>query len=242
MVIIGSAVSGSKSKSNVVIESHLTSTIDTHCAMLAVVRGHLDFLQEAKLNIPEGTFEILCGKHVEDLTTSLKYTVASLGDAAASMAAVRESVLTEPKKNVIITAISEASSRSADGSAPKCSMANQEMMHMQHYLSEWDWTVFMADTATAAKKVETIVHRCRSIGLLSMSELYAQRGLDFRTEMDKRAADMVHIQNLAKQYGIPFELLFRPTNTPIGTVEGVEESEDEPAEMEEPESEDEPNS
>ena len=80
------------------------------------------------------------------------------------------------------------------------------------------------------------------MGLLSMSELYAQRGLDFRTEMDKRAADMVHIQNLAKQYGIPFELLFRPTNTPIGTVEAVDESEDEPAEMEEPESEDEPNS
>ena len=78
------------------------------------------------------------------------------------------------------------------------------------------------------------------MGLLSMSELYAQRGLDFRTEMDKRAADMVHIQNLAKQYGIPFELLFRPTNTPMGTVEAVDE--DEPAEIEEPESEDEPNS
>jgi hypothetical protein len=59
--------------------------------------------------------------------------------------------------------------------------------------------------------------------------------------MNKRAADMVHIQDLAKQYGIPFELLFRPTNTPIGTVEGVD-SEDEPAEMEEPESEDKPNS
>ena len=78
------------------------------------------------------------------------------------------------------------------------------------------------------------------MGLLSMSELYAQRGLDFRTEMDKRAADMVHIQNLAKQYGIPFELLFRPTNTPMGTVESVDE--DEPAEIEEPASEDEPNS
>jgi capsid protein len=80
------------------------------------------------------------------------------------------------------------------------------------------------------------------LGLLSMSELYAQRGLDFRTEMDKRASDMVHIQNLAKQYGIPFELLFRPTNTPMGTVESVDKSEDEPAEMEEPKSKDEPNS
>jgi capsid protein len=79
------------------------------------------------------------------------------------------------------------------------------------------------------------------MGLLSMSELYAQRGLDFRTEMNKRAADMVHIQDLAKQYGIPFELLFRPTNTPIGTVEAVD-AEDEPADMEEPASEDQPNS
>jgi hypothetical protein len=58
--------------------------------------------------------------------------------------------------------------------------------------------------------------------------------------MNKRAADMVHIQDLAKQYGIPFELLFRPTNTPIGTVEAVDE--DEPDDMEEPASEDQPNS
>jgi capsid protein len=84
------------------------------------------------------------------------------------------------------------------------------------------------------------------MGLLSMSELYAQRGLDFRTEMQKRAADMVHIKGLAEQYGIPFELLFRPSNTPVGTISGdVEEgpeAEDEPASMEEPESKDEPNS
>ena len=88
------------------------------------------------------------------------------------------------------------------------------------------------------------------MGLLSMSELYAQRGLDFRTEMAKRAADMVHIQDLAKEYGIPFELLFRPTNTPIGTVEGVDSEteteadmgEDEPSDIEEPKQLDEPNS
>jgi capsid protein len=58
------------------------------------------------------------------------------------------------------------------------------------------------------------------MGLLSMSELYAQRGLDFRTEMAKRASDMVHIKDLADQYGIPFELLFRPSNTPVGTISG----------------------
>jgi capsid protein len=87
------------------------------------------------------------------------------------------------------------------------------------------------------------------MGLLSMSELYAQRGLDFRTEMDKRASDMVHIKDLAAKYGIPFELLFRPSNTPVGTisgdvVEGPEspEMEDEPADQEEPEELDQPNS
>lgn len=88
------------------------------------------------------------------------------------------------------------------------------------------------------------------MGLLSMSELYAQRGLDFRTEMQKRAADMVHIKDLAAEYGIPFELLFRPTNTPVGTVmsekpEAEDEEgmgEDEPADLEEPKELDEPNS
>ena len=89
------------------------------------------------------------------------------------------------------------------------------------------------------------------MGLLSMSELYAQRGLDFRTEMQKRAADMAHIKDLAAEYGIPFELLFRPTNTPVGTVEADMESEsesetdmgeDEPPEVEEPKQLDEPNS
>ena len=87
------------------------------------------------------------------------------------------------------------------------------------------------------------------MGLLSMSELYAQRGLDFRSEMQKRAADMAHIKELAAEYGIPFELLFRPTNTPVGTVQPAEleiesesEGEDEPADQEEPEELDQPNS
>jgi hypothetical protein len=62
---------------------------------------------------------------------------------------------------------------------------------------------------------------------------------------------MAHIKDLAAEYGIPFELLFRPTNTPVGTVEADMESEsesetdmgeDEPPEVEEPKQLDEPNS
>jgi len=86
------------------------------------------------------------------------------------------------------------------------------------------------------------------MGRLSFSEDFGLRGLDFKTELEKRAADIAHIKATAEKHGIPFELLFRPSNTPVGTIvgeveEGPEsEGEDEPASMEEPESEDEPNS
>ena len=48
------------------------------------------------------------------------------------------------------------------------------------------------------------------MGLLSMSELYAQRGLDFRTEMDKRANDMAFIIEKAKSAKIPVWMLYKP--------------------------------
>ena len=48
------------------------------------------------------------------------------------------------------------------------------------------------------------------LGLLSMSELYAQRGLDFRTEMQKRAEDMKYISDLAQVSGIPLWTLYKP--------------------------------
>jgi capsid protein len=93
------------------------------------------------------------------------------------------------------------------------------------------------------------------MGLLSMSELYAQRGLDFRTEMDKRANDMAFIIDKAKKAGIPVWMLYKPgfnwlqqgqanNQIPEDVSENLDlpEVEDEPASMEEPASEDEPNS
>jgi len=56
------------------------------------------------------------------------------------------------------------------------------------------------------------------MGLLSMSELYSQRGLDFREEMEKRAQDMTFIKDLAERNGLPFELLYRMTNAQPGAV------------------------
>jgi lambda family phage portal protein len=66
------------------------------------------------------------------------------------------------------------------------------------------------------------------MGLMSMSELYSQRGMDFREEMEKRAADMAFIRDLAARNGIPFELLFKQTNTPPGTVSAASPSAPQP--------------
>jgi capsid protein len=58
------------------------------------------------------------------------------------------------------------------------------------------------------------------MGRLSFSEDFGLRGLDFKTELEKRAADIAHIKATAEKHGIPFELLFRPSNTPVGTISG----------------------
>jgi capsid protein len=56
------------------------------------------------------------------------------------------------------------------------------------------------------------------MGLMSMSELYSQRGMDFREEMEKRAQDMSFIRDLAVSSGVPFELLYKMTNVQPGTT------------------------
>jgi capsid protein len=58
------------------------------------------------------------------------------------------------------------------------------------------------------------------LGLLSMSELYAQRGLDLRTEMTKRAADFKFIMQLAEKEGIPLWTLYKPGFNWLQTGQG----------------------
>jgi capsid protein len=72
-------------------------------------------------------------------------------------------------------------------------------------------------------------------GRISFSEDFGGRGYDFKSEMTKRADDLSFIKELADKRGLAFELLYRPSNTPIGTVEAVD-SEDEPAAIDEPNS------
>jgi capsid protein len=48
------------------------------------------------------------------------------------------------------------------------------------------------------------------LGLLSLSEAYSARGLDFRQEAQKRAQDFKFIMALAEKEGIPLWTLYKP--------------------------------
>jgi capsid protein len=78
-------------------------------------------------------------------------------------------------------------------------------------------------------------------GVKGWGEIYGDRGLDFRTEMKKRAADMAFIAELAETNNIPFELLYMPQNVQPGTIAPLAEDEpggnEGPNESEMPESE-----
>jgi hypothetical protein len=48
------------------------------------------------------------------------------------------------------------------------------------------------------------------MGLLSMSEIYSQRGMDFREEMTRRVEDMKYIMDLSRDSGVPMWMLYKP--------------------------------
>jgi capsid protein len=84
---------------------------------------------------------------------------------------------------------------------------------------EWNkvsWTTPKRVTVDAGREAANDRADCE-LGIISLSELMAQRGLDLRSEMAKRAEDMAYIVNLAKQSGIPIEMLYKPTNIQPGT-------------------------
>jgi hypothetical protein len=58
------------------------------------------------------------------------------------------------------------------------------------------------------------------IGLLSFSEIYNQRGMNFEEEAEIKAQNVRYLLDLSKTYGVPFETLSNLLiNTAPGTVE-----------------------
>ena len=65
------------------------------------------------------------------------------------------------------------------------------------------------------------------MGLKSLSEHYAEQGMDFAEEMEIRAQNARALLDLAEKYHVPIEMLYRPSGG-IAATPAVGEIEDPP--------------
>ena len=85
--------------------------------------------------------------------------------------------------------------------------------------NEVSWTTPKSVTVDAGREAANDREDLR-LGLLSFSEVYNQRGMNFEEEAEIKAQNIRYLLDLSKTYGVPFETLTNILiNTPPGTVE-----------------------
>ena len=98
----------------------------------------------------------------------------SLADATATASAVQNSVFDDATKGMIVRAVNTLAMTIGETDAipaqDRRSLRPQEHFHMESYFTENDWAVLQSQTERVDDKVQTLLNRCRSIGLVSLSE------------------------------------------------------------------------
>ena len=56
------------------------------------------------------------------------------------------------------------------------------------------------------------------MGLKTLSDAYAELGMDYRQEVRRRAADAKLINDTAAEFGVPPSAIFAPANTPLADI------------------------
>ena len=189
----------------------------------AIVMESTDSFESFESKRPNSTFVGFLAALEKDICSVLPYEfvkdVTSAGGAGVRLVTAKAARVFGKYQNVLIESFCQPTWEYiiADG------IARGEIPDDPSWWSA-SWTTPKSVTVDAGR--EAANDRADiEMGLMSPSELFGTRGLDFRTESIKRAADMAFLQELSKQYGIPFELLFRPSNTPLGTVAQVDQAE-----------------
>ena len=75
-----------------------------------------------------------------------------------------------------------------------------------------NWVTPRRITVDAGREAES--HRKDvEMGLLSFSDHFSELGMDFREEVERRAQDARAIIDMAQHYGVPVDMLYRPSGT-----------------------------
>ena len=143
--------------------------------MLPIVRGHIDFLDAAKASLSADAFSTCVDQHSSDMVSAimnLGQSVVTLADAADSMRAMQAAPFSDTQRAAILGAINHvaAGATAVAASQGKSILKQQEHMFMHRYLTAGDWAALHSPDATHVSKIQRLVARGKSIGLLSMTE------------------------------------------------------------------------
>ena len=86
-----------------------------------------------------------------------------------------------------------------------------ELAPVKHW-NRVGWVCPRRVTVDAGREAESH-RRDVEMGLLSFSDHFAELGMDFREEIERRAQDAKAILEMATRYGVPVDMLYRPSGT-----------------------------
>ena len=172
--------------------------------LLASNRGSqaIAFLQDLERNI------------VRVLPYEFVSSPEKIGGASVRLVTAKAGRVFGKYQNVIITTLCHPSWGYVIGQA----IANGELPDDPSW-TEVSWTTPKSVTVDGGRDSANDREDLR-IGLLSFSEVYNQRGMNFEEEAEIKAQNVRYLLDLSKTYGVPFETLSNLLiNTAPGTVE-----------------------
>ena len=152
--------------------------------MLPIVKGHITFLDSLRGSLGNTReFEETRSKHKDRVIVALRAVASKkydLGDAAATLDCIRDSLFSESEKEELTTFIGTASFLKDVDPATEIrttvreQLKPQEHLYIHNYLSEAEWQQLRNSSITVGTKVDVLVTKCGKIGLFSVHEKSAR--------------------------------------------------------------------
>ena len=137
--------------------------------MLSIVEGHVAFLLSVKGSVSD--FDGVCDTHVREMKRKLAAAVAtSLLDAAAAMDKLKENPLSPEHPADVAKTMADCMAAPNVQTKGREVLKQQQHMYFQNYMTSPEWDILTSTHIGLTTKVDTIVDRMKSIGLLSLTE------------------------------------------------------------------------
>ena len=145
--------------------------------MLCLIKSHTTFLAAARSSIAPSVWNTTQANHSVQLQAALlNIGAVDLSDAAIALEHIRtcDCFGTDQQADIVATINRLASGPIHSAIAQRMQLKQQEHHYLHRYCSAGDWVVLRNPSTSMAIKIDTILSRCVSIGLLSLTEKTSQ--------------------------------------------------------------------